>query len=321
MLVYASVIICGLLLLIWGADRIVIGAGVTARNLGVSPMLIGLTIVGFATSAPEMLVSATAALDDVPNLAVGNAIGSNIANIGLIMGLTAILWPLTIESQTLRREFPVMVAITVLPVILFADSQLSRGDGLLLLAAFAAYFFWIVRLGMRNRGQDPIEAEYASEMPEHMSNSRAISWLVIGLAALAVGSKALVWGSAKMAVSFGISELIIGITIIAIGTSLPELAVSIVAARKGEHGLAFGNVIGSNVFNMLAVLGIAASITPTRIPPAAFSLHLPVLLVFTMTFFFMAYNWSGKIRVSRLAGGILLAGFIGYYGFIGLQTF
>ncbi|TDJ47156.1 MAG: calcium/sodium antiporter [Gammaproteobacteria bacterium] len=321
MIMYVSAILGGLILLIWGAERMVTGAGVTARNLGVSPMLIGLTVVGFATSAPEILVSATAALDGVPNLAVGNALGSNIANMGLIIGLTALIWPLVVASDTLHREFPVMVLITIVPIIVFWNGHLSRFDGVVLLLAFIAYFCWIVRLGMRTRGHDSIEAEYAAEIPTDMSMGRALLWVVIGLAVLAAGSIALVWGSENVALEFGVSNLVIGVTIVAVGTSLPELAVSVVAARKGEYGLAFGNVLGSNGFNMLAVLGVAAVIGPIEVEPDVFSLHLPVLLGFTVAFFFMAYNRSGSIRVSRLSGGLLLAGFVGYYSYLGYQTF
>ena len=321
MLLYATSILTGLILLIWGADRMVIGAGATARNLGVSPMLVGLTVVGFATSAPEILVSATAALDGIPNLAIGNAFGSNIANIGLVIGSTALIWPLAVESETLRREFPVMVTVTLVPVILIWDGALSRVDGFLLLLAFVGYFYWIVRLGMRTRGHDSIEAEYASEIPTDMPMNAAITWIIIGLTMLVAGSKALVWGSENIALVFGISDLVIGLTIVAIGTSLPEFAVSMIAARKGEYGLAFGNVIGSNGFNMLAVIGVAASITPTELEPNALSLHLPVMLGFTLAFFFIAYNWSGIIRVSRLAGGLLLAGFICYHSYIGYLIF
>lgn len=321
MIMYASSILGGLILLIWGAERMVIGAGVTARHLGISPMLVGLTVVGFATSAPEILVSVNAALDGVPNLAIGNALGSNIANMGLIIGLTALIWPLVVASETLHREFPVMVAITIVPVLFFWDDYLSRFDGIALLLTFAAYFFWIIRLGMRTRGHDSIETEYASEIPTDMPIGQAIIWSVIGLALLAAGTKALVWGSENVALEFGISNVVIGITIVAVSTSLPELAVSVTAARKGEYGLAFGNVLGSNGFNMLAVLGVVAVISPTEVEPDVLALHLPVLLGFTGAFFFMAYNRSGTICVSRLSGGLLLAGFAGFYAYVGYQIF
>lgn len=318
---YSLAIIIGLLLLIWGADLMVMGASATARNFGVSPMLVGLTVVGFATSAPEILVAIAAALSGAPNLAIGNAIGSNTANIGLIGGATALAWPLVVNSQTLRRELPVMVAVSVVPVIFFLDNQLHRWEGLLLLVVFVGFIFWIIQLGLRTRGHDAIEAEYESEIPTDMSTVAAILRIVAGLAALSVGAKSLVWGSESIAVALGVSNLIIGITIVAFGTSLPELAVSLTSARKGEYGLAFGNIIGSNGFNSLAVIGIAAAIQPATLDPSAVRLHLPVMLTFTIALFFMAYNWSGTIRVSRAHGAILLTGFLAYIGVIAYQTF
>ena len=321
MLMYSAAILVGLALLIWGADLMVIGASATASNLGVSPMLVGLTVVGFATSTPEILIAINAALSGATNLAIGNAIGSNIANIGLIGGITALIRPLTVFSQTLRIEFPVMMAVSVVPVIFFFDNQLGRLEGLALLAIFAGFFYWIVRLGLRTHGHDAIEAEYASEIRTDMSTRAAVTRILIGLVALSIGARSLVWGSESVAVILGISDMIIGLTIVAVGTSLPELAVSVASARKGEHGLAFGNIIGSNGFNSLAVIGLAATIEPAALDPAALRLHLPVMLGFTIGFFFLAYNWSGTIRVGRSAGALLLSGFCLYFGYIGYLTF
>ncbi len=321
MLLYVSALISGIALLIWGADRMVLGASVTARQMGVSPMIVGLTVVGFATSAPEIVVSIIAALDGFPNLAIGNAIGSNIANIGLVGGMTALLWPLKVDSSTLRREFPVMVAVSILPVILLPDGMLSRLDGLILLCAFAGFFYWIARLGQQTRGHDTIEAEYASEIPADMKRSLAVWWMILGLTLLIGGSKALVWGAENIARELEITGTVLGITVVAIGTSLPEMAVSILAARKGEHGLAFGNIIGSNSFNMLAVIGIAATISPTTLDISTATLHFPVMLAFTVALFFMTYNYTGIIRVSRWAGAILFTGFIAYHAFVAIETF
>ena len=321
MLLYVVALTSGILLLVLGADRMVIGASVTARNMGVSPMLVGLTVVGFATSAPEILISIMAALDGIPNLAIGNAIGSNIANIGLVGGATALLWPLKVESQTLRREFPVMVAVSILPLILLPDEILSRIDGLLLLIAFTGFFYWIIQLGLRTRGHDTIEAEYASEIRADIKQSRAVMWIIFGLALLIGGSKTLVWGAENIARELAISDTVLGITVVAIGTSLPEMAVSALAARKGEHGLAFGNIIGSNSFNMLAVIGIAAVIHPAALDTATLKLHFPAMLAFTVALFFMAYNYKGIISVSRGAGAILLIGFIAYHITVAIETF
>lgn len=317
MLLYSAAVVIGLILLIWGADLMVVGASATANHFGVSPMLVGLTVVGFATSAPEILVAIAAALSGAPNLAIGNAVGSNIANIGLIGGATALAWPLAVYSQTLRREFPLMVAVSIVPIIFFLDSRVTRIEGLALLVVFAGFIYWIVQLGLRTRGHDAIEAEYASGIPTDVTIGGALLRIAAGLALLGVGARVLVWGCHSIALEFGVSDMVIGITVVAVGTSLPELAVSLTSARKGEHALAFGNIIGSNGFNSLAVIGIAALIDPADLDPEAILLHLPVMLAFTVTFFFMAYNWSGMIRVSRVHGAALLSGFVAYYGYIG----
>jgi len=318
---YAAALTFGIALLVWGADRTVVGASVTARNMGVSPMLIGLTVVGFATSAPEIVVSIIAALNGAPNLAIGNAVGSNIANLGLVGGVTALSWPLLVRSPTLRSQFPVMVAVSIVPIILIPDGVLGRLDGLLLLCVFVGFFYWIVKLGLRTRGNDAIEAEYASEIRGDIERNRAVMWIVVGLALLVVGSQTLVWGAENIARELGISDTILGLTVVAVGTSLPELAVSILAARKGEHALAFGNIIGSNGFNMLAVLGIAAAIHPATLDAATVKLHFPAMLALTVAFFFMAYNRSGTIRVSRGAGAVLLLSFIAYHAYLAIETF
>jgi len=321
MTLYLFSVLAGIILLVWGADKMVLGAAVIARNLGVSTMLIGLTVVGFATSAPEIMVSATAAIRDASNLAVGNAIGSNIANIGLVVGLSAIVHPLVVQSQTLRRELPVMVAVSLIPVILFMDFDLSRIDGGLLLAAFVILIYWVIRLGRRTSGHDSLEAEYASEIPDDVKQGMAIVSIVAGLIILVIGSNVLVWGSQKLALLLGVSDLVLGVTVVAVGTSLPELAVSVVAVRKGLHGLALGNIIGSNAFNSLAVIGVAAVLRPTALESAVMNLHLPVMLTFTVAFFFMAYNYTGIMRVNRIGGALLLAGFVAYHSYLAEQNF
>ncbi len=320
MILYVSSLFAGLILLIWSADRMVVGATVIARNLGVTPMLIGLTVVGFATSAPEILVSATAAIRDASNLALGNAFGSNIANIGLVVGVAAIIQPLTVKSETLSRELPAMVAVSLIPVILLINLTLSRLDGVILLIAFLCFIYWVIKLGKRSSGHDTIEAEYATEIPDGVTQQMAILWIIIGLVAVLVGANALVWGSLNIAREIGVSDLVIGVTVVAIGTSLPELAVSVVAARKGLHGLALGNIIGSNAINMLAVIGVAGVIRPATLDLAAVQLHLPVLLGFTVAFFFIAYNSDGTLRVGRLEGAALVVSFIIYQGYIALQS-
>jgi len=309
-------ILAGFVLLVWGADRFVLGAGAVARNFGVSPLLIGLTIVGFATSAPEIMVSAIASLRDNPDLAIGNAIGSNIANIGLVLGATALARPMYIQSETLRREIPALLAVTLLSVMLFLDNYISRTDGIVLLLGLGLLLYWMAGLGFRSAAGDPMSAEYAAEIRSDMRTSTAMAWFVLGLAVLLTGAQFLVWGSIEIAELLGVSDLIIGLTIVAVGTSLPELAVSIVAALKGEHDLAFGNIIGSNMFNLLAVIGVAVTIRPVDIPHSVLTLHIPVMVGLTLVIFAIAYNFGGRGRVYRAEGFLLLTSFVAYQAYV-----
>jgi cation:H+ antiporter len=312
-------VIGGLVLLIWGADRFVHGAAATARNMGIAPLLIGLTIVAFATSAPEILVSIVAAMRGEPDLAFGNAIGSNIANIGLVLGSIAIVRPIELRSATLRREMPALLAVSLLTVSLFLDTFLSRIDGLVMLTGLVIVMIWLTRLGMRSAATDPMAEDYAAEIPQHVSMVAAIVWLLVGLATLLVGAELLVEGAIEIARTLGISEVVIGITLVAIGTSLPELAVSLVSAMKGEYGLAIGNIVGSNIFNLLAVIGIAAAIEPSALAPSVLSLHIFVMVAFTLVLFAMTYDYDGKSDLSRLEGVALLTAYIAYLGYLTTQ--
>jgi cation:H+ antiporter len=313
-------IFAGLVLLIWGADRFVHGAAATARNLGVAPLLIGLTVVAFATSAPEILVAIVAAAQGQTDLAVGNAIGSNIANIGLVLGTVAIIRPIEMTSATLRREMPALLAVSLLTVSLFLDSYLSRVDGFVLLTGLLIVMVWLVRLGMRSSVSDSMTADYEAEIPRDMPMRTAIIWLIIGLAALLVGADFMVDGAIEVARALGVTELVIGILLVALATSLPELAVSLVAALKGEYGLALGNIVGSNTFNSLAVIGIAAIIHPAALPPSVLSLHIFVLVAFTLVLFAMTYDYDGKGHISRLEGIGLLVAFLAYDGYVVAQS-
>ncbi len=313
-------LIVGLLLLIWGADRLVYGAAATARNLGVAPLLIGLTIVAFATSAPEVLVSIVAAFRGETDLAVGNAIGSNIANIGLVLGTVALIRPIEMTSATLRREMPALLAVTLLTVSLFLDTLLSRIDGLVLLTGLIIVMIWLTRLGFRSSASDPMSVEYEAEIPLHVNMRMAIFWLVIGLAALLVGAELLVDAAINIAHALGVTELVIGIVLVALATSLPELAVSMVSALKGEYGLALGTIVGSNIFNMLAVIGVAAVIEPAELPQSVLSLHIFVLVAFTLALFAMTYDYDGKGHISRLEGGALLAAYLAFIAFVVVQN-
>ncbi len=313
-------VIAGLVLLVWGADRFVHGAAATARNLGVAPLLIGLTIVAFATSAPEILVSAVAALQDQPGLAVGNAIGSNIANIGLVLGLTAMIRPIALKSATLRQEMPALLAVSLLTVSLFLDSFLSRVDGLVMLTGLVIVMVWLARLGMRSAATDPIAQDFDAEIPTDVGMTMAIVWLLVGLATLLLGADLLVDGAVGITQVLGVSEVVIGITIVAIGTSLPELAVSLASALKGEYGLAIGNIVGSNIFNLLAVIGVAATISEASLPPSVLSLHIFVMVAFTLVLFAMTYDYDGKAVLSRLEGLALSIAYFAYVGYVIAQN-
>lgn len=320
--IYSDVgaIIAGLVLLVWGADRFVHGAAASARNLGIAPLLIGLTIVAFATSAPEILVSIVAATRGEPTLAFGNAIGSNIVNIGLVLGITAMVRPIPLESATLRREMPALLAVSLLTVSLFLDSFLSRIDGIVMLTGLVIVMIWLARLGVRSAPNDPIKMDYEAEIPDNVSMKSAVIWLAIGLGVLLIGAQWLVTGSIGIAKELGVSEIVIGITVVALGTSLPELAVSLVSALKGEYGLAIGNIVGSNIFNLLAVIGIAATIQPAAVAPSVLSLHIFVMVAFTLVLFAMTYDYDGKAQLSRIEGIALLIAYISYETYVIAQN-
>jgi cation:H+ antiporter len=311
-------VLAGFGLLIWGADRFVMGAATLARNLGVSMLLIGLTIVGFGTSAPEMLVAATAAIGGSPGLAVGNALGSNIANIGLILGVTALIVPLTLHSQSLRREYPLLLAATLLGSALLLDGELDRTDGWILLAGLATAIYLVIRIGLARGAPDPLYGEIEAEIPAHMPTAKAVGIFLLGLAVLLGGSKLLVWGAVNIATTLGVSDLVIGLTIVAIGTSLPELAASISSALKNEHDIAIGNVIGSNLYNILGVLCLPGLLAPTRVDGDLISRDLPVMLALTLALPLLAVIC--KNRLGRFSGLLLALSFTGYLVWVGLEA-
>ena len=310
----------GLALLVFGADRFVHGAAALARNLGIAPLLIGLTIVAFATSAPEILVSIIAAGRGEPDLAIGNAIGSNITNIGLVLGITAILRPIKLNSATLRREMPALLAVTLLTISLFLDSYLSEVDGMVLLTGLFIVMVWLTRLGMRSAANDPIKAEFEAEIPRGVKTWAAALWLLVGLGLLLFGADLLVDGAVAIAREIGVGEVVIGVTLVAIATSLPELAVSLVSAFRGEFGLAIGNIVGSNIFNLLAVIGIASVIEPAQLPPSVLTLHIFVMVAFTLVLFAMTYDYDGKGKISRFEGFSLVAAYVAYITYVVVQN-
>jgi len=320
MLASLSAIILGFAVLIWSADRFIYGAAALSRNLGISPLIIGLTIVGFGTSAPEMLVSAFAAVQGNPGLAIGNAVGSNIANVALILGVTALVTPLVVGSRILRREMPLLLLVMVCAGLLLLDGHLGRLDGALLLLGLALVLAWIVYDGLRSRADpsDPIGAEFDAEIPDKVPTARALIWLVLGLVLLLISARILVWGAVNVAEALGVSDLIIGLTIIAIGTSLPELAASVVSARRGEPDIAIGNVIGSNMFNLLGVLALPGLIHPGAVPGDVLSRDYPVMMGLTLLFLVMAFGLRGRAgRIGRPGGLLLVACFVGYMGWLG----
>lgn len=312
MLMSIAQLMGGFILLVWGADRLVAGASALARNLGVSPLIIGLTIIAFGTSAPELVVSGVAAYRGNPALAVGNAIGSNIANIGLILGLTALVYPLRVESETLRREYPVLTLIMVASFIMAADLMFNRTEGWLLLAGLIALVLWMVQFSLRRGADDPLVAEFAAEIPKDMPTGYAVFWMLVGLVVLPASSHFLVEGAIFIARSLEVSDAVIGLTIVALGTSLPELAAALTSALRHEDDLAIGNVIGSNMFNILGVLGLAAVIEPVEVELLMLKQDFPVMFLFTVLLFFMAYGIHGPGRISRKSAVLLLVLFVAY---------
>ncbi len=314
-------VVSGLALLVWSADLFVEGSAATARHLGMPPLLIGMVIVGFGTSAPEMVVSALAALQGNPGIAIGNAYGSNIANIALILGLTALISPIAVHSQVLRKELPLLTFVTGIAAFQLRDGELSRTDALILLAVFGFLMAWTIGQGIRRR-TDILACEMEQELAAHaMPIRRALFRLLLGLVLLVFSSRVLVWGAVETARGVGVSDLIIGLTVVALGTSLPELASSLMAIRKGEHDIALGNVLGSNLFNTLAVVGIAGTIYPKKVAPEVFSRDIPVMGILTVSLFIFGYGFRGPGRISRVGGATLLAAYIAYNIFLAISVF
>ncbi|MDG2915076.1 calcium/sodium antiporter [Bisgaard Taxon 10/6] len=304
-------IIAGLLLLIWSADRFVDGAAAVARHFGMPQLLIGIVIIGFGTSAPEMIVSAISAVNNNPGIALGNAYGSNITNIALILGCTALISPLAVNSQVLKLELPILLLITAISAYLIYDGEVSRSDAVILLLIFAIYMSWTVWHGLTQKSDTLV-----GDLQEHLSTREymplivSIIWVLVGLILLIGSSQLLVWGAVEMAKYFGISDLVIGLTIVAVGTSLPELASSLMAARKGEVDLAVGNIIGSNLFNTLAVVGIAGAISPMHVGQEVFSRDM--LVMSALTVLLLIFGFGKKGEINRLKGLIFLLAYIGY---------
>lgn len=302
----------GLALLVWSAGKFVEGSAITAEHFGMPPLLIGMVVVGFGTSAPEMVVSALAATQGNPGLALGNAYGSNITNIALILGITALISPIAVHSAVMRKELPILAAVTALAAWQLWDGELTTVDALVLLGVFTALMGWSIYQGITAKS-DALAAEVSSELEiRSMSLRAAVGWLVAGLLLLILSSRVLVWGAVDIAQAFGVSDLIIGLTIVAVGTSLPELASSVIAARKGEHDIALGNILGSNLFNTLAVVGIAGVISPMQVAPEVLSRDILVMAALTLSLFILGYGFRSPGRINRAEGCLLLTCFVGY---------
>ncbi|MFP4263887.1 MAG: calcium/sodium antiporter, partial [Halomonas sp.] len=317
MILPALAVVAGLVLLVWSAERFVDGAAATSSRLGLSPLLIGMLVIGFGTSAPELVVSALAAGQGNPGLALGNAYGSNIANIGLILGLVALVSPLAVHSAVVRRELPVLGAVTLLSALLMWGGVIDRLEGallLVLLAAFMAVSIWRAR----GEGDDPLAAETEESLEVRPMSLRAgLAWTGIGLLLLVVSSRILVWGAVAIAQGVGVSDLIIGLTVVAVGTSLPELASSISALRRREHDLVLGNVVGSNLFNTLGVVGLAAVIAPIEVGSVVLARDWSLMALMTLLLALFAMGWRGREgRINRFEGAALLSMFVAYTGWL-----
>ena len=314
-------LIFGLALLVWSADRFIEGAVAAAQYLGVPTLLIGMVIVGFGTSAPELAVSGLAAHQGNPGIALGNAYGSNISNIALILGITALISPITVHSQIIKKELPILTVVTCLAAFQAGDGYLSRMDAWVLLILFGLLMIWNIRIGLRHRNDFIDTSEKKIDSEGLMSFKGAVIWLIIGLILLVVSSRILVWGAVEIAHGFGISNLVIGLTIVALGTSLPELASSIAASRKGEHDIALGNVVGSNLFNTLAAVGLAGAIHPMKVGPEVLKRDILVMGVLTVFLFIIGYGFRKRGRINRFEGALLFSGYLGYMIFLGLNAF
>src|SRR6056297_2136033 len=319
MLLAFVMVFLGLVLLVWSADRFVEGAAAIARYFGVPTLLIGMVVVGFGTSAPELLVSTMASIQGNPGIALGNAYGSNISNIALIIGTTALMCPIVVHSQVLRKELPILIAITALSIWQIRDGNISRGEAVTLLIVFLFVMGWNIRQGMHNRS-DVLVNEVELDIPQgEVSLPKSVVKLVLGLVVLIASSRMLVWGAVEIAESFGVSDLVIGLTIVALGTSLPELASSIAATKKNEPDIVFGNVLGSNLFNTLAVVGIAGVIQPIFPGQEVFYRDGMVMSGLTLLLFVISFSFRSRSRsrsrpakINRIEGALLVSIYVGY---------
>ncbi|QAB15164.1 calcium/sodium antiporter [Hydrogenovibrio thermophilus] len=316
------VLAIGLVLLVWSSDIFIDGAASTAIHMNISPLIIGVVVLGFGTSAPEILVAILASVDNSPSLAIGNVVGSNIANIGLVLGVTAMVSPIVIKSSLLKREFPMLLVISLIGILLMLDKDLDITDGFILLTLLLIVMTWMIHANKNMAPTDPLAKETVDELEDMPKFSRGKSWfyLLAGLVVLMISAKMMVWGAVEVAVYFKVPEMIIGLTIVAIGTSLPELAAAITAARKGEADLMIGNILGSNLFNLLAVMSMPALLAPSVIENTTLLLDYPIMLALTLAMLLVALPRKGKAVITKVEGFILLMSFIAYMVFLYVRT-
>ncbi|QMI03773.1 calcium/sodium antiporter [Citrobacter sp. RHB25-C09] len=310
MLLATALLIIGLLLVVYGADRMVFAASILCRTFGIPPLIIGMTVVSIGTSLPEIIVSLAASLHGQLDLAVGTALGSNITNILLILGLAALIHPFTVHSDILRRELPLMLLVSVVAGSVLFDGQLSRTDGIFLLLLAVLWLLFIVKIARlaERQGNDSLTREQMAELPREGGLPVAFLWLGVALIIMPMATRMVVDNATVIANYFAMSELTIGLTVIAIGTSLPELATAIAGVRKGESDIAVGNIIGANIFNLAIVLGLPALITPGEVNPLAFSRDYSVMLLVSIIFAVLC--WRRPRQSGRSAGMLLTGGFI-----------
>ncbi|MCG9728531.1 calcium/sodium antiporter [Shewanella sp. Isolate13] len=319
MLFNIFLLVAGLGALVWSADKFVYGAAAFARNLGLPPMLIGLTIVAMGSSAPEMFVAATASLDGMTDTAIGNVLGSNIANITLILGITALLGAISVSSQTLKREIPMMLVATVIVGYFLHDGFLTRIEGVTLLVMFIGLMGYLIWHALTNKNRDALARDAEEEIPADVPTPKAILWLVVGMVLLPLSADWMVQGAVGIAKAYHLSDLVIGLTIIAVGTSLPELAACVAGVLKKEDDLAIGNIVGSNLFNILAVLAIPGIIAPGAVDAAASTRDFYMVLATSSALAILILLTGRAKQLKPWHGVVLLITFIAYQALLFLS--
>ncbi len=314
LLLPSAILIIGLVLLVWSSDVFIEGAASTAKHLSISPLVIGVVVLGFGTSMPEIVVATLASLDNSPGLAVGNAVGSNIANIALVLGITAIIAPIVVKSSILKRELPVLLAVTIGAYLLVLDGHLGFSDGIILVIALIIVMFWMIKTNKSMKKSDPMAEETQQELEDMplLSRNKALFYLIGGLIILMISAKMMVYGAEDIAHFFEVPDVVIGLTIIAIGTSLPELAAAIAAARKNEADLMIGNIVGSNLFNILAVFAVPGLLAPSLLNREVLTIDMPIMIGLTLLMLIMALPRNGKAVIHKGKGIILGTLFIAF---------